>query len=97
MDRNRAADVSELHVEVVLLPVRIERLLVEPVRERREQWYAIESWPGAEILDGRKLHADDVLSLDDHLVGVADRVITDTVMSACSSRSCTMSAVCFAE
>ena len=96
VDGDRAADVPELHVEVVFLPVGVERLLVEAVREGREERDAVEARPRAEIIDrrnGMRMRFWPLTTISYALLTV---VITDTVVSVRLSRSCTMSPVCVA-
>ena len=70
VDRNRAGDVSELHVEWVALAVGVERLLVEAVGPRTHERDSVQ--PGrlrSELVDGRRSETKNVLPLDLHLVG----------------------------
>src|SRR5437868_3299167 len=71
VDGNHAANVSELHVEVVFPAVREERLLIEAVREWREQWDSVESGPGAEFRHVPERPANHLLTLDAYLVCIA--------------------------
>ncbi len=68
--RNRPADAAQFEVEVVLLPVGVERGLVEPVRERREQRHAVVAGIGSERLE-RGRRADEVVPLHANPPGVA--------------------------
>src|SRR5439155_956231 len=53
VDRNGASNITELHVERVSLPVRIERLLIEPVRPRSKERNAAQRRPGLELFNRR--------------------------------------------
>ena len=74
MNRMRAADVSELHVERVLPAVRVESLLVEPVRPWREQRHAGEAGARSELVERCVRKVEDLVTLDFHPEGhVAER------------------------
>ena len=63
VNRNRAADVAQLHVERVALAVRVERLLVEPVGPRAEERNAAHRRLRLELVDRRVRPAQHVLAL----------------------------------
>ena len=50
MYRDRAADISELQIEVVLSAVGVEGCLVEPTREWGQQRNAVQPWLRSEVV-----------------------------------------------
>ena len=74
VDRNRAANVAERHVERIAHAVGVERLLVEAVRPRPEERNPAHRRFGLEVLDRRVGPPQHVRALDLHFEGhVADR------------------------
>ena len=66
VDRNRAAHVAQRHVERIPLAVRVEGLLVEPIRPRSDERDAAERGPRLEFINGRIRPAKDLLTFDLH-------------------------------
>ena len=73
MNGNGTAHIPALHVEIVFLAVGVEGGAVIAVGEGRQQRHAVQAGTRAHVIDRADGHADDVLALDHHLIGVVDR------------------------
>lgn len=74
MNRDRAADVTQRHVERILLAVRPKCLFPQPIRPRRKKGYAVETRRLLRLRNVRYRKIQDILPVDFHFVGtISDR------------------------